>query len=95
MSVNVLRIAAAATAIGHQDRRQRPEDEEEDHHRAEAADDRLDEDVPAAPAVRARLFERVVARDLDLDPGRQPARRQRRELSAAPLVVENVDGPGG
>src|SRR5204863_1046300 len=50
------------------------EDEEEDHHRAEAADDRLDEDIPAAPAVRARLFERVVTGDLDLDPGRQPTR---------------------
>ena len=58
--------------------------------RAEAADHRLEQDVPAAAPVRARLLERVVAGDVDLDAARQPLLRRRRGCPSAPLVVENV-----
>ena len=73
----------------HQHRRQRPEHEQQDHERAEPADHRFQEDArPAARAVLARLLERVVARDVDGDAGREAGGGGGAHLLGAALLVE-------
>ena len=79
----------------HEHRGQRPEDEQQDDQRADPADHGLDEHArPAARAVLARLVERVAARDVDADPGRQAGRAAARIRSAL-LPRSRRAAPGG
>jgi hypothetical protein len=93
--VNVLRIAATATATGMRIAGSVPKTKRRITMAPRPPITASSKDVSAPEPCVLRLLERVVAGDVDLDPGREAPSARRRGCPSAPLVVEKVARPAG